>query len=105
MLHVAEDPDQAWAELGDYFFHEAATYASWQTEDISSAVHSYATTPDELRAEGIYQVLSPDQVVERVKAAGDEAFVNLHPLVGGMPIDEGWKCLQLYVDEVLPRVS
>jgi len=105
MLHVAEDPDRAWAELGDHFFHEAATYASWQTEDISSAVHSYATTPEELRAEGIYQVLSPDQVVERVKAAGDEAFVNLHPLVGGMPIDEGWKCLQLYVDEVLPRVS
>src|SRR6478752_5671546 len=69
MLHVAEDPDQAWAELGDYFFHEASTYASWQTQDISSAVHSYASTPDELRAEGIYQVLSPDQVVERVQAA------------------------------------
>ena len=67
MLHVAEDPDQAWAELGDYFFHEASTYSSWQTEDISSAVHSYATTPEELRAEGIYQVLSPDQVVERVQ--------------------------------------
>jgi len=105
MLHVAEDPDKAWAELGDYFFHEASTYASWQTEDISSAVHSYATTPDELRAEGIYQVLSPDQVVERVNEAGVAAFVNLHPLVGGMPIDEGWKCLQLYVDEVLPRVG
>jgi len=104
-VHVAEDPDKAWAELGDYFFHEASTYASWQTEDISSAVHSYATTPDELRAEGIYQVLSPDQVVERVNEAGVAAFVNLHPLVGGMPIDEGWKCLQLYVDEVLPRVG
>ena len=91
------------AELGEHFFHEASTYASWQTEDISSAVHSYATTPEELRAEGIYQVLSPDQVVERIKGAGDEAFINLHPLVGGMPIDEGWKCLQLYVDDVLPR--
>ena len=73
--------------------------------DITSAVHSHATTPEELRAEGIYQVLPPDQVVERVKEAGDAAFVNLHPLVGGMPIDEGWKCLQLYVDEVLPRVG
>lgn len=104
MLHVAEDPDKAWAELGQYFFEEAGTYASWQTPDISSAVHSHASNPEELRAEGIYQVLTPDQVVDRIKAQGDMAFVNLHPLVGGMPIDEGWKSLQLYVDQVLPRV-
>jgi alkanesulfonate monooxygenase SsuD/methylene tetrahydromethanopterin reductase-like flavin-dependent oxidoreductase (luciferase family) len=104
MLHVAEDPDKAWAELGQYFFEEAGTYASWQTPDISSAVHSHASNPEELRAEGIYQVLTPDQVVDRIKAQGDMAFVNLHPLVGGMPIEEGWKTLQLYVDQVLPRV-
>lgn len=105
MLHVAEDPDRAWAELGQYFLHEATTYASWQTADITSAVHSHATTPEELRAEGIYQVLTPDEVVARITEQGEQAFVNLHPLVGGMPIDEGWKCLQLYVDKVLPRVS
>ena len=56
-------------------------------------------------AEGIYQVCTPDEVVERVNAQGPAAFVNLHPLVGGMPIEEGWKSLQLYVDQVLPRVS
>ena len=104
MLHVAEDPDRAWAELGQHFLEEAVVYRSWQTADISSAVHSHATTAEELRAEGIYQVLTPDEIVERVKAQGDMAFVNLHPLVGGMPIDEGWKSLQLYVDQVLPRV-
>lgn len=105
MLHVAEDPDRVWAELGHHFMEEASTYASWQTADISSAVHSHATTVDELRAEGIYQVLTPDQVVARIEEQGDAAFVNLHPLVGGMPIDEGWRCLRLYVDEVLPNVS
>jgi alkanesulfonate monooxygenase SsuD/methylene tetrahydromethanopterin reductase-like flavin-dependent oxidoreductase (luciferase family) len=105
MLHVAEDPDRAWAELGQYFLNEAATYSSWQTVDIKSAVHSHAGTPDELRAEGIYQVLAPDEVVARIEEAGAAAFVNLHPLVGGMPIDEGWKSLELYVDRVLPRVS
>jgi len=105
MLHVAEDPDQAWAELGQYFMEEAMTYASWQTSDISSAVHSHATTADELRAEGIYQVCTPDEVVARITEQGPGAFVNLHPLVGGMPIDEGWKSLQLYVDQVLPRVG
>ena len=23
MMHVSEDPDRAWAELGKYFWHEA----------------------------------------------------------------------------------
>lgn len=105
MLHLAEDPDRAWAELGQHFMEEAMTYASWQTEDISSAVHSHAGTAEELRAEGIYQVCTPDELVERIQSQGDAAFVNLHPLVGGMPIDEGWRCLQLYVDQVLPRVA
>lgn len=104
MIHVAEDPDRAWAELGCYFMEEAATYASWQTADISSAMHSHATTIDELRAEGIYQVCTPDELVDRLGAAGPGGFVTLHPLVGGMPIDEGWKSLQLYTDAVLPRL-
>src|SRR6185369_3235850 len=46
MLHVADDPDRAWAELGEHFLHEASTYAGWQTPDITSAVHSHARTVD-----------------------------------------------------------
>ena len=58
MTFVAEDPDKAWAELGQYFLNEASVYSKWQTSDISSAVHSHATTPEELREEGIYQILT-----------------------------------------------
>jgi alkanesulfonate monooxygenase SsuD/methylene tetrahydromethanopterin reductase-like flavin-dependent oxidoreductase (luciferase family) len=105
MLHVSEDPERAWEELGQYFLHEASTYASWQTPDIHSAVHSHAKSVDDLRAEGIYQVLAPDEVVERLRGEGEAAACNLHPLVGGMPIDEGWECLRLYVEQVLPEVS
>jgi alkanesulfonate monooxygenase SsuD/methylene tetrahydromethanopterin reductase-like flavin-dependent oxidoreductase (luciferase family) len=105
MLHVADDPDRAWAELGDYFFHEASTYASWQTPDIKSAVHSHARTVDELRAEGIYQVLTPDECVERAQAQGAAAAFSLHPLCGGMPIDKAWESVQLFTDKVLPRLS
>jgi alkanesulfonate monooxygenase SsuD/methylene tetrahydromethanopterin reductase-like flavin-dependent oxidoreductase (luciferase family) len=102
MTHIAEDPDKCWAELGDHFFHEASTYHSWQTPDIKSAVHSYATNVDELRAEGIYQVLTPDECVERAKETGS---VGLHPLVGGMPIDAGWDSIRLYCEQVLPKVT
>jgi alkanesulfonate monooxygenase SsuD/methylene tetrahydromethanopterin reductase-like flavin-dependent oxidoreductase (luciferase family) len=104
MLHVAEDPDKAWAEVGRHFLHEATTYAAWQTPDIQSSVHSHATTTDELRAEGIYQVLTPEEVVARAKELGELAAFNLHPLCGGMPVDTAWESVQLYVDKVLPNV-
>jgi alkanesulfonate monooxygenase SsuD/methylene tetrahydromethanopterin reductase-like flavin-dependent oxidoreductase (luciferase family) len=100
-VHVAEDPDRAWSELGRHFLHEATQYASWQTPDISSAVHSHATTVDELRAEGIYQVLTPDEAIARATAQGE---LYLHPLVGGMPIDEGWECVRLACEQVIPEV-
>lgn len=102
---VSEDPDRTWAEVGRYFLHEARTYASWQTPDVHSAVHSRAGTVSELRAEGIYQVLTPDQCVEQARQLGPAAAFALHPLVGGMPIDEGWECLTLYADKVMPRLK
>jgi hypothetical protein len=29
----------------------------------------------------------------------------LHPLVGGMPVDEAWKSVQLLVDKVVPALT
>ncbi|MFD7434432.1 LLM class flavin-dependent oxidoreductase [Streptomyces sp. NPDC059861] len=100
LLHLAEDPDRTWAEHGGHFLHEARTYASWQSADIRSAVRSAATTVAELRAEGVYRVLTPDECV----AQGLNNLV-LHPLVGGMPLEEGWRSLRLFCEYVLPRLS
>ncbi len=104
-IHVAEDPDKAWAELGEYFLHEAMTYASWQTPDIHSAVHSHATNVQELREEGIYRVYTPQEVIDLQKPKGDFATSLLHPLVGGMPIDAGWESLRLFVEKVMPAFA
>ena len=105
MTYVAEDPDRAWAEVGQHFLHEATVYAHWQTPDVHSAVHSHARTVEELRAEGIYEVLTPDECVARAIEAGEAGGFALHPLVGGMPIDKGWESLTLYVEQVLPRLQ
>lgn len=103
LLFISEDPDRAWKELGEYFLHEATTYASWQTPDISSSVHSHATTVDELRAEGIYEILSPAECRARAAEKGAETSFVLHPLCGGMPLDAAWECLHLFIDEVLAK--
>ncbi|EFH30949.1 conserved hypothetical protein [Streptomyces pristinaespiralis ATCC 25486] len=100
LLHVSEDPDRAWAVYGEHFLHEARTYASWQSPDIRSAVRSAAGTVGELRDEGVYRIVTPDECV----ALGAESLV-LHPLCGGMPVDEGWRSLQLLCEHVLPRLT
>ncbi|MEV0210395.1 LLM class flavin-dependent oxidoreductase [Streptomyces sp. NPDC050788] len=100
LLHIAEDPDRTWAEYGGHFLHEARTYASWQSGDIRSAVKSAATTVDELRAEGVYRILTPEQCVR----LGLDNLV-LHPLAGGMPVDEAWRSLRLFAERVLPALA
>ncbi|NWF28930.1 LLM class flavin-dependent oxidoreductase [Streptomyces sp. PKU-EA00015] len=100
LLHIAEDPDRAWALYGHHFLHEARTYASWQSKDIRSAVRSTADTVEELRAEGVYRIVTPDECV----ALGVESLV-LHPLCGGMPVDEGWRSLHRLCEDVLPRLT
>ncbi|MGV9451385.1 LLM class flavin-dependent oxidoreductase [Streptomyces sp. NPDC003635] len=100
LLHLAEDPDRTWAEYGEHFLHEARTYASWQSGDIRSAVRSGAGSVAELRAEGVYRVLTPEECVAR----GLDNLV-LHPLCGGMPPEEGWRSLRLFCEAVLPRLT
>ncbi|MYW15664.1 LLM class flavin-dependent oxidoreductase [Streptomyces sp. SID486] len=100
LLHVAEDPDRAWAEFGGHFLHEARTYASWQTDGIRSAVRSAATSVEQLRAEGVYRILTPEQCA----AQGLDSLV-LHPLAGGMPVEEGWRSLRLFAERVLPALE
>ncbi|MGW1885341.1 LLM class flavin-dependent oxidoreductase [Streptomyces sp. NPDC001970] len=100
LLHIAEDPDETWARYGEHFLHEARTYASWQSKDIRSAVKSAATTVAELRAEGVYRVLTPDECAQL-----DADSLVLHPLCGGMPVDEGWRSVHLFCEQVLPRLK
>ncbi|MHC0433337.1 LLM class flavin-dependent oxidoreductase [Streptomyces sp. O3] len=108
LLHLSDDPDRTWATYGRHFLHEARTYASWQSKGIRSAVRSRATTVDELRAEGVYRVLTPDACATLAESRQDEpggGTLVLHPLCGGMPVDEGWRSLHLFAERVLPRLA
>ncbi|MFI7342125.1 LLM class flavin-dependent oxidoreductase [Streptomyces sp. NPDC050085] len=100
LLHLSEDPDRTWAEYGEHFLHEARTYASWQSGDIKSAVRSGASTVAELRAEGVYRIVTPEECL----AQGLDNYV-LHPLSGGMPIEEGQRSLQLFAERVVPALK
>ncbi|MFD7663321.1 LLM class flavin-dependent oxidoreductase [Streptomyces sp. NPDC059788] len=102
LLHVSEDPDRAWAEYGGHLLHEARTYASWQSAGVESAVRSAAEDAEALRREGIYRIVTPE---ECVRLAGEAGSLILHPLCGGMPVDEGWRSVHLFAERVLPHLK
>ncbi|GAA0480921.1 LLM class flavin-dependent oxidoreductase [Streptomyces olivaceiscleroticus] len=106
LLHVAEDPEEAWERYGRHFLYEARTYAGWQAgAGTHSAVRSAATDVAALREEGVYRVLTPEECVAYAgKAAASDSLI-LHPLCGGMPVDEGWRSLHLFAERVLPELS
>jgi alkanesulfonate monooxygenase SsuD/methylene tetrahydromethanopterin reductase-like flavin-dependent oxidoreductase (luciferase family) len=101
-VHVAEDPDKAWAELAPFAVYDAASYSTWQTGDHDNVVDLGAVSSvDDLKASGMWQVLTPDECVELAQRTGS---VALHPLMGGIPPELGWQSLQLFVDAVQPRL-
>ncbi|KPM54087.1 luciferase [Frankia sp. R43] len=102
-VFVAEDVDQAWDELGPYLMHDVRSYAAWNGGDTATASLSSARTADELRAERrSHRILTVDEAVNRVRAGG---ILQLHPLVGGLPPDVGWRYLRTVVEQVLPAAQ
>jgi alkanesulfonate monooxygenase SsuD/methylene tetrahydromethanopterin reductase-like flavin-dependent oxidoreductase (luciferase family) len=106
MIFLHEDPDKAWAELGEHILWEAVTYGGWSGGIAHSSMHLPGVqTLDEVKASGRYRFLTPEQLVAEVRDCADYGPIVFHPLVGGMPVDEAWKSVQLLTDNVLPQLS
>jgi alkanesulfonate monooxygenase SsuD/methylene tetrahydromethanopterin reductase-like flavin-dependent oxidoreductase (luciferase family) len=91
-VFVADDPDAAWDEIGEYLLRDAVSYAGWNAGRTGTSSVSFATSVAELRAErGAYQILTPD---EARRYAENGTALALQPLVGGLPPDIGWRYLE-----------
>jgi alkanesulfonate monooxygenase SsuD/methylene tetrahydromethanopterin reductase-like flavin-dependent oxidoreductase (luciferase family) len=103
VVHVADDPDRAWAEVGRHLLHDAQMYDSWQPEGQRTMVTGGAVdSVESLRADGRYRIVTPDECAALMREHGS---LVLHPLVGGMPSGEAWTSLQLVVDKVQPLLN
>lgn len=105
MIYLHEDPDRAWAELGEHILWEAVTYGGWSADERSLMHLPGVQTIEEVKASGRYRFLTPDQLIAEVRTADYYGPIVLHPLVGGMPVDEAWKSVQLLTDVVLPALA
>ena len=100
-VFLAEDPERAWERMAPYFLHEMNAYGAWQAQEGVANQYRVMTSVDELRASGQYRVITPDQMVEELRAM-PFPFLMFHPLCGGMPPDIAWETLRLFESRVRP---
>lgn len=103
-VFLAEDVDEAWDRMGPYFLHEMTEYGKLVVENDTTANYHPVSGIDELRNGPDYAILTPDELIAELKEA-PFAFLNLHPLCGGMPIDLAWSSLTLLERDVLPAFA
>jgi len=91
-VFVADDPDRAWAEIGEYLLIDASSYGRWNAGRTGTASVSSATSVQELETErGAYQIITPDEAGRQI---ADGTPLALQPLVGGLPPDVAWRYLE-----------
>jgi alkanesulfonate monooxygenase SsuD/methylene tetrahydromethanopterin reductase-like flavin-dependent oxidoreductase (luciferase family) len=99
-VHVTEDPERDWERLAPYVMHEARTYAEWQRPGQSSVVHVHnSDTLDDVRASGVYAIVTPEECIELARRFGS---LTMHPLMGGISPDIAAESLDLFERRVLP---
>ena len=101
---VSRDPDRTWARIGENLLYEATEYAAWQ-QGVTSAVHDTSTTVEEMKAAGVYAVMTPEECIAYANRIGPLDPITTHPLCGGIPPDVSWEHLELLGNEVIPAVK
>ncbi|CAM2762220.1 luciferase [Mycobacterium intermedium] len=103
VIFVADDVDQAWAEIGEYLLHDVRTYAAWNPGNEVSAGFSHVDTVDELReVGGSHVIYSVPEAISRVRAG---QVLHLSPLCGGLPPEIAWPYLKRVGEVVLPEAA
>ncbi|OBK21316.1 luciferase [Mycobacterium asiaticum] len=100
LLHP--DPDEAWSRYGGFLMNEAAEYSGWKRAGVPRPNESAAASIRELRRLNNVEILTPEELVAQIRSGRTDVVMN--PLVGGLPIEDGWASLHRLVDEVFPHV-
>ena len=80
------------------------SYGAWQQASGIASPYYKVKDLDELRASGLYAVLTPDEYVAELRAA-PFPFALLHPMCGGIPPELAWSSLRLFENEVMPAFA
>ncbi|HQR04407.1 MAG: LLM class flavin-dependent oxidoreductase [Proteobacteria bacterium] len=100
-VYVAENPDQAWEWIAPHALYEMNSYGRWTAAAGTDGGYSPVSSIAELKASGAYAVMTPEECVTQLRTAGS---LFLHPLVGGLSPEIGWRSLRLFAEKVMPAL-
>lgn len=105
-LHITDDPERDWHRLAPHLMYTTNMNAQWAKErGTGTTGYTAVDSIDDLERLPEFQVLTPDECVEYAVARGDHSELMFQPLMGGAPPEIGWRSLELFAAEVLPRLE
>jgi alkanesulfonate monooxygenase SsuD/methylene tetrahydromethanopterin reductase-like flavin-dependent oxidoreductase (luciferase family) len=107
-VHLTRDPDGTWAQVMPHLRHVITEYAKWaeQEPNSNSPFRGLLAAGDEaLKSCGLYNVMTPEQLLERAPTAVNvDGTVSFMPLIGGLDPKVGWQSLEL-MQGVMPKLK
>jgi len=106
-VHVTEDPERAWKQLGPHVFHDLNSYGKWSTESVVGDLRTPFKPVDDLdaaRASGLYKVVTVAECVALMEELDEIGHpIMLTPLLAGIDPALAWPSVELFFERVLPR--
>jgi alkanesulfonate monooxygenase SsuD/methylene tetrahydromethanopterin reductase-like flavin-dependent oxidoreductase (luciferase family) len=101
------DTDAEWEYLAPHIRHQINSYAEWTTTGLGKASGPFVPTGEieNLKQDGAYQVVTPDEAIELAHELGPEGELHFNPLLAGIDPDRAWKMLADFERHVLPELS
>jgi alkanesulfonate monooxygenase SsuD/methylene tetrahydromethanopterin reductase-like flavin-dependent oxidoreductase (luciferase family) len=104
-VHVTDDPERAWNDVGAHLLYTANSYTEWAKErGVGATPYPAAASIEDLKASPRFAVVTPDQCVALASSLGDDSELSLQPLMGGIDPVTAWESLELFESAVLPRL-
>ncbi|GAB0106951.1 hypothetical protein JMUB6875_59410 [Nocardia sp. JMUB6875] len=101
LLH--REPDRAWTTLGPFILNEIREYSAWGRPEVARPNEAAALSVEHLRTLNYVEILTPEELRDQI--AGGRTQIVMNPLIGGIPLEDGWASLRMLCDEVLAKVG
>ncbi|WP_218008845.1 LLM class flavin-dependent oxidoreductase [Nocardia jiangxiensis] len=104
-LFVSDDPARDWEIVAPHVLYTTNANANWARErGVGTTAYRSAAGLAELQTDPNIRVVTPQECVELCRTLGPDAELVFQPLMGGLPLDAGWRSLRLFETAVLPEL-
>ena len=104
-LFVSDNPARDWEIVAPHVLYTTNSNAAWARErGVGTTAYQAATGLADLQQDPNIRVVTPDECLALCEKLGPDAELVFQPLMGGLPLEAGWRSLRLFESDVLPEL-